>query len=95
MLPLEVEFTAKQAARGAQEARLRSDPRGEVLVGYLNQIRAAYELGETSLETTCMTHEMQWLARELRDRGFGVDTEVLMMHGKLTIHWQEEPECAA
>lgn len=94
-LPLELEFTARDAAAGARRARERSDPRGEILMGYLNQIRAAYELGESCLVTTCMVHEMHWLSRELRERGFVIETGMQMMHGQLTIRWSEEPEHAA
>ncbi len=88
-LPSELDLTAQEAAQEAQQARERVDERGEILLGYLNQIRAANDLGENSLVTTCMTHEMSWLASELRQRGFQVETELHMMHGQLSIQWPE------
>ncbi|MEM0970574.1 MAG: hypothetical protein AAF191_13305 [Verrucomicrobiota bacterium] len=90
VLPSDKELTADQAAAEAKRAREQVDSQGEILLGYLNQIRAAHELGETSLITTCMTHELRWLAEELRDRGFQVDTEVHMMHGQVSIFWGAE-----
>jgi len=94
-LPFEMEFTARDAAAGARRARERSDRRGEILLGYLTQVRASFESGETCLITTCLIHEMHWLATELRERGFVVETGVNLMHGQLTIRWVEEPEQAA
>jgi len=88
-IPLEFEFTARDAAAGAKQARQeQGTPHGNILMGYLNQIRAAFELGETSLDTTCMLHELNWLARELNERGFQVSTSVHMMHGQLSISWE-------
>ena len=88
-IPLEFEFTASDAASGALQARQEQGAaNGSILLGYLNQIRAAFELGETSLDTTCMLHEVNWLARELGERGFDVKTSVHMMHGQLSISWE-------
>ncbi len=87
-IPLEFEFTAREAAAGATLAKAKQDARTSVLLGYLNQIRAAYELGETSLVTTCMHHEVAWLSQELRERGFDVDASTQLMHGKLAISWE-------
>jgi len=96
VLPSNLDLTAEQAAESAKKARENVDTRGEILLGYLNQIRAAHELGETSLTTTCMTHELQWLTDELRARGFDVEGVVHLMHGQLTIRWDasgdREPE---
>tara|TARA_R110002096_G_scaffold159011_2_gene324570 strand:- start:1660 stop:1983 length:324 start_codon:yes stop_codon:yes gene_type:complete len=89
-LPSELDLTAKEAAQEAKEARERVDERGEILLGYLNQIRAANELGENSLVTTCMTHELEWLSTELRERGFQIETELHLMHGQISIRWPEE-----
>ena len=86
-LPTNLDLTADQAALETKLARERLDQRGEILVRYLNQIRAAHELGESSLTTTCLTHELEWLARELRERGFQVASQVHLMHGQLRIEW--------
>ncbi len=89
-LPLEFEFTAEEAASTAVQAREErqiQNGRGGILLGYLNQIRAALELGETSLVTTCMHHETQWLATELRQRGFEVESSTQLLHGQLEISW--------
>ncbi len=88
-LPSELDLTAQEAALESKIARERVDERGEILIGYLNQIRAANDLGENGLVTTCMTHEMNWLAKELRERGFQVETELHLMHGQLSILWPE------
>lgn len=89
-LPSELDLTAKEAAQEAKEARERVGEHGEILLGYLNQIRAANELGENSLVTTCMTHELEWLSSELKQRGFEIETELHLMHGQLSIRWPEE-----
>ena len=89
-LPSDLDLTAREAALEAKKARERVDDRGEILLGYLNQIRAANEFGETALTTTCMTHELNWIANELQVRGFQVATEIHLMHGQLTIRWPEE-----
>ena len=86
-LPSNLDLTATQAALESKLARERLDQRGDLLLRYLNQIRAVHELGENSLTTTCLTHELEWLARELRERGFQVACEVHLMHGQLTINW--------
>lgn len=85
-------MTAKEAAASAKRAREQVEARGGILLGYLNQIRAAHELGQTSLVTTCMTHELQWLMEELRERGFAVAGEVHLMHGQLSIRWDQGVE---
>jgi hypothetical protein len=90
-LPSNLDLTANQAALEAKIARERLDQRGEILLRYLNQIRAAHELGENTLTTTCLTHEMDWISRELRERGFEVASEVHLMHGQLAIRWPERP----
>lgn len=87
VLPENLDLTAKEAAASAKRAREQVDARGSILLGYLNQIRAAHELGQTTLVTTCMTHELGWLSGELRERGFSVTTEVHLMHGQITIRW--------
>lgn len=87
VLPDNLDLTAKEAAASAKRAREQVDARGAILLGYLNQIRAAHELGQTSLVTTCMTHELRWLSDELRERGFSVETEVHLMHGQVSIRW--------
>jgi len=86
-LPPHLDLTARQAAVESRIARERLDQRGELLLRYLNQVRASHELGEQRLVTTCLTHEIEWLARELRERGFTVDSQVHLMHGQLTISW--------
>jgi len=90
-LPSNLDLTDNQAALEAKIARERLDQRGEILLRYLNQIRAAHELGENTLTTTCLTHEMDWISRELRERGFEVASEVHLMHGQLAIRWPERP----
>lgn len=90
-LPSNLDLTAEQAALESKLARERLDQRGVILVRYLNQIRSAHELGETSLTTTCLTHEMDWITRELRERGFQVTGEVHLMHGQLSIKWPVRP----
>ncbi|MBU6303390.1 MAG: hypothetical protein KGS60_17720 [Verrucomicrobia bacterium] len=91
VLPPNLDLTAQQAAMEAKIARERVDRRGEILLRYLNQIRSAHELGENSLTTTCLTHEIEWISRELRERGFEVASEVHLMHGQLTVKWPERP----
>ncbi|RFC42589.1 MAG: hypothetical protein DVB23_003029 [Verrucomicrobia bacterium] len=91
VLPANLDLTADQAALEAKIARERLDRRGDILLRYLNQIRAAHELGENSLTTTCLAHEIDWISRELRERGFEVASEVHLMHGQLTIRWPERP----
>jgi hypothetical protein len=86
-LPPHLDLTAHQAAVESRLARERLDQRGELLLRYLNQIRAAHELGEQQLVTTCLAHELEWLSRELRERGFAVEGRVHLMHGQLTISW--------
>ncbi len=88
-LPSNLDLNASQAALEAKIARERLDQRGEILLRYLNQIRAAHELGENTLTTTCLTHEIDWISRELRERGFEVASEVHLMHGQLAIRWPE------
>lgn len=92
VLPGNLDLTAKEAAASAKRAREQVEARGGILLGYLNQIRAAHELGQTSLLTTCMTHELQWLMDELRERGFAVEGEVHLMHGQLAIRWDQSSE---
>lgn len=94
VLPDNLDLTAKEAAASARRAREQVDARGSILLGYLNQIRAAHELGQTSLITTCMTHELSWIADELRERGFEVEGEVHLMHGQLAIRWDTGGEKA-
>jgi hypothetical protein len=88
-LPSNLDLNASQAALEAKIARERLDQRGDILLRYLNQIRAAHELGENTLTTTCLTHEIDWISRELRERGFEVASEVHLMHGQLAIRWPE------
>jgi hypothetical protein len=90
-LPSNLDLNASQAALEAKIARERLDQRGDILLRYLNQIRAAHELGENTLTTTCLTHEIDWISRELRERGFEVASEVHLMHGQLAIRWPERP----
>ncbi len=87
-LPTSLELTARDAAAEARKAREKHDERTRILLGYMNQIRAAHELGETSLITTCLTHEIGWLSRELEARGFEIETEVRLMHGQMRISWE-------
>lgn len=88
-LPSNLDLNASQAALESKIARERLDQRGGILLRYLNQIRAAHELGENTLTTTCLTHEIDWISRELRERGFEVASEVHLMHGQLSIRWPE------
>lgn len=84
-LPLGLDFNAADASQQAASARERLHQKKHVLLGYLNQIRAALDLGQTTFTTTCLPHELNWLASELRERQFEVETEVHLMHGQITV----------